>query len=121
MSFTTHVNKALDPSLPTGLRLRCLCEAVERFRLFRFQATFERLRAITGVTGRRWTAEQVGHAARLLADAHAAWAAYADEAHAAARLAKKAKRFPPQPGVEELLARWREEWLASERGRVWRG
>lgn len=85
----------------------CLYECLERFNLFGFTATRDRLRAMVGVAGSTWTSAQLVAAMDALAEARRSWVAYLSEAERARGAEKPGGARSTRP----VQWSWHNEWL----------
>ena len=119
-NLRTHLRVVGNASEPIQRRVTNLSSAVERFRPFRFTRTFALLYTATGASPGNWTPEHLDLAARLIENAHAFWAAFAQAEQRRAREAKRRPGYKPRSS-EELADAWWDEYLSLPGNRaLWR-
>lgn len=109
MSYRASEKRVRDSHLPVGLRVMCLHECLERFNLFGFTATRDRLRLMTGATAPGWSEESLLAAIRHLSAAREDWLRYR-------ALAVEARRADKAAGARTSSRRpvewtWFNDWL----------
>ncbi|GAA4053167.1 hypothetical protein [Agromyces indicus] len=107
-NLATHLRVVGDTSEPLQRRVANLSSAVERFRPFGFSPTFALIYRATGASPENWTPEQLDLAARLIEDAHASWAAFAQEEQQRARQAKRGPGYKPRSSDAVVQAWWND-------------
>jgi hypothetical protein len=97
-----------------------LHECLERFNLFGYTMTRERLRHMVGASDDGWAEHQLIGALDALAFAHRSWTEFAERARAERRAEKNGDRTGAGPSLTELHARWLEQYLVGVAARAWR-
>lgn len=120
MSFSGSAKRVTDESQPLGRRVMCLYECLEQFNLFGFTATRERLMAMVGVAGGRWTAPQLHEALNALSDARRSWLEFLTLAEERRSVEKRAARTPDRPILLAWHTEWLDEYLTGDMAASWK-
>jgi hypothetical protein len=119
MSFGASAKRARDSSRPLGLRVACLHECLERFSVFGYHSTRNRLRHRVGASDPGWTEQQLLDALGLLESAKQSWSAFHDEQLAQQRTLKRLDHNASRPTLEALVVAWREQYMDSGQDQLW--
>lgn len=119
MSFSASAKRARDKSQPLALRVACLHECLERFNLFGYHATRDRLRSMVRAPDEGWTEEQVTNALDLLEAARLSWSTFSQQEHERRRGEKERDRTSLPPPRGAVFTVWLDHHLRGDVASAW--
>lgn len=97
----------------------CLHQCLERFNLFGYHATRDRLRAHVAADRPGWTSQQILDSLALLEEARTSWLAFAE---AQARHRRQLKAEGQRHQSSDLMlghSQWLQTYLTGDQARIW--